>query len=62
MMRIFLLTALAISFLLAACTSKNDQPLSNRQDTYLFLGHPYDWLFEDRVDPRLELKIGRAHV
>ena len=54
MRHVFLLAVFAIS-LLAACTSKHDQPPTNRQDTYLFLGHPYDWLHEDRVDPRLEL-------
>lgn len=23
--------------------------------TFIFLGHPYDWYYDDRVDPRLEL-------
>lgn len=42
--------------LLAGCTPA--QPESSEKDdqqTYLFLGHTYDWLYEDRIDPRLEV-------
>lgn len=37
-----------------ACT-KPDWVVADAPRTYLFLGHPYDWYYDDRIDPRLEL-------
>ncbi|MEL7221385.1 MAG: hypothetical protein AAGJ93_08715 [Bacteroidota bacterium] len=43
---------LVLILLLISCQTQ-DKPLE--ENTYLFLGHPYDWQSENRIDPRLEL-------
>ena len=44
--------------LLLGITACQSSPATTEQPTpqqFIFLGHPYDWLTEDRIDPRLEL-------
>lgn len=45
--------ALVLISILTCCGSEKET--LGPEQTYLFLGHPYDWLAENRVDPRLEL-------
>lgn len=44
---------LALLLLIIAACQPTAPVKTTRQ--FIFLGHPYDWLVEDRVDPRLEL-------
>ena len=39
---------------IAACQPPAPEAATTTQQ-FIFLGHPYDWLVEDRIDPRLEL-------
>lgn len=43
---------LSLTFLISCSPASTPPP---KTDTYLFLGHPYDWRAENRIDPRLEL-------
>lgn len=44
-------TCLLLLFLASCQLADTPAP----ENTYLFLGHPYDWQSENRIDPRLEL-------
>lgn len=48
---LLLFSFLLLAGLLALPGCQKDLPAPSFR--YLFLGHPYDWLFTDRVDPRL---------
>lgn len=39
---------------ITGCQAPSPAPNLTSQQ-FIFLGHPYDWLVEDRIDPRLEL-------
>lgn len=52
---VFVVFAFVLFLGLAACQSPPATAVSPPAQQFIFLGHAYDWLAENRIDPRLEL-------